>query len=449
MTADPEELQGETIELLQQMIRNACVNEGTELSGGESRNADDLVSYLEGSGADIERFEPVPGRASIVARLEGSDPSSAPSLLYLAHTDVVPVNPDAWQRDPFGGELVEGEVWGRGAVDMLNLTSSMAVGFKRIADSGFRPRGNLTYVGVADEEALGTHGAGWLVDNAIDAVRADYVITESGGIPMDTPAGIRLPVMVAEKGCYWCKLTVHGTAGHASAPLRTDNAVVTAAEVIRRIAAFQPPAVIGEAWRRLVEGLALPDAISRQLLDPERIGALLDVMPDLGLARQAHASTHTTISPTIAHGGTKTNVIPDTAEIELDIRILPGQVGADIRAMLEEVLGDLGDRVDITTIVEEEASESPIDTPLWDVLSRVSTRYHEGSATIPILAVGATDARFFRRVGATAYGYGMFSKKMSFEHYVSMFHGANERVDVESLGLSASLFETVAREFLG
>jgi acetylornithine deacetylase/succinyl-diaminopimelate desuccinylase-like protein len=448
MTDTGEELRDETVDLLQHLIRNACVNEGTESSGGESRNAEYLVSYLEGSGADIKCFESVPGRASVVARLDGTDPA-APSLLYLGHTDVVPVNPEMWRRDPFGGELVDDEVWGRGAVDMLNLTAAMAVGFRRLATSGFRPRGNLIYVGVADEEALGTYGAGWLVDNAREAVQADYVITESGGIPIETAAGTRLPVMVAEKGCHWCRLTVHGTAGHASAPLRTDNALVTAAEVVRRIAEFEPPAVIGDAWRRLIDGLALPEEIGRDLVDPERIGAILEVMPDLGFARLAHASTHTTISPTIAHGGTKTNVIPDSVVLELDIRVLPGQAGDEIIAMLEEILGDLRERVDITTVVDERASESALDTPLWDLLSKVSTRYHEGAATIPILAVGATDARFFRKIGATAYGYGMFSKRMEFANYLSMFHGADERVDTESLGLSASLFETTAREFLG
>jgi acetylornithine deacetylase/succinyl-diaminopimelate desuccinylase-like protein len=448
MTTVGEELQGDTIDLLQHLIRNACVNEGTESSGGEARNAAHLASYLEGSGVDIETFESAPGRSSVVARLEGSDPAAL-SLLYLAHTDVVPVNPDAWRRDPFGGELVDGEVWGRGAVDMLNLTAAMAVAFRHLAATGFRPRGTLIYAGVADEEALGTYGAGWLVDNAQDAVRADYVITESGGIPIETPAGTRLPVMVAEKGCHWCKLTVHGTAGHASAPLRTDNALVTAAEVVRRLAAFQPPVVISDAWRRLVEGLALPEELSRDLVDPERIGPLLEALPDLGFARQAHASTHTTISPTIAHGGTKTNVIPDSVELELDIRVLPGQTGDDIIAMLDEILGDLAPRVTVETVVDERASESPIDTPLWDVLQTVSGRFHAGSQTIPILAVGATDARFFRRIGATAYGYGLFSKKMTFGDYLSMFHGADERVDVESLGLSASLYEVTAREFLG
>jgi len=291
----------EVVGLLQEMIRNACVNDGSDESGHEVVNAELLRSGLEGSGCDIESFEPLPGRVSLVARIEGSDPG-APSLCYLGHTDVVPANPDTWSRDPFGGELTDGEVWGRGAVDMLNITASMAVAFGRLARSGFRPRGTLILAAVADEEALGAHGAHWLSEHAASAVAADYVLTEEGGIPIDTPAGRRLPITVGEKGSCWCRLRVRGVAGHASAPLRTDNALITAAEVTRRLATFRPPARIHDAWRRFVEGMSMPEEIGAVLLDPDAIDELCESLPDLGLARQAHALTHMTIAPTIVHG---------------------------------------------------------------------------------------------------------------------------------------------------
>src|SRR5205085_548608 len=208
-------------------------------------------SYLEGSGLDVQRFEPVPGRGSVVARLEGSDPD-APTLLLMGHTDVVPVNPDRWHEDPFGGELKGGVVWGRGAIDMLNLTASMAAAVKRFGQSGRKLRGSLVYLGVADEEALGTHGAQWLVENEPDAVRADYVITESGGFRMPLPgaSGPKLPIMVGEKGTYWCRIRVRGTPGHGSMPFRTDNALVKAAEVVRRIGEYRPQTNIHEVWTR-------------------------------------------------------------------------------------------------------------------------------------------------------------------------------------------------------
>ena len=247
MSVNSEVRDPEVVELIQQLIRNACVNDGTDESGHEAANADVICAGLEGTGCDLESFEPLPGRVSLVARIEGGDPG-APSLCYLGHTDVVPVNPDSWSRDPFGGELVDGEVWGRGAVDMLNITAAMAVAFGRLARSGFRPRGTLILAAVADEEALGAHGAGWLSEHAASAVEADYVITEEGGVPMETAAGRRLAITVGEKGSCWCRLRIHGVAGHASAPLRTDNALVTAAAVIGRLAAVQ---AAGHRARRL------------------------------------------------------------------------------------------------------------------------------------------------------------------------------------------------------
>ncbi|HYT78371.1 MAG TPA: M20/M25/M40 family metallo-hydrolase, partial [Actinomycetota bacterium] len=249
----------EVTDLLRQLIRNGCVNDGTMESGGEVRSVDLLSSYLDGTGADMERYEPMPGRASLVARIEGSDPE-APSLLLMGHTDVVPVNPDGWQRDPFGGELVDGEVWGRGAVDMLNETSSMAVAFRKLAEEKFRPRGTLAYLAVADEEALGTWGADWLLQNQADAVRADYVVTEFGGFRMPLPSGSgpKLPIMVGEKGSYWCSIRVRGTPGHGSMPYRTDNALIKAAEVVRRIAEYQGETKIIDAWRSFVQNADLP-----------------------------------------------------------------------------------------------------------------------------------------------------------------------------------------------
>ncbi|MFZ0172161.1 MAG: M20/M25/M40 family metallo-hydrolase [Acidimicrobiales bacterium] len=439
----------EVVDLIQRMIRNECVNDGSVESGHERRSVDLLRSELDGSGVDFEVYEPTPGRASLVGRIEGSEPG-APSMCWLGHTDVVPANPDTWSRDPFGGELVDGEVWGRGAVDMLNITASMSVAFDRLARSGFRPKGTLVLAAVADEEALGSHGAGWLAQHETDAVKCDYLITESGGIPLEGPEGRRLPVMVGEKGSCWCQLRIHGEAGHASQPLRTDNALVTAAAVVGRLAAFRPTAQIHNAWRQFIDGMGWPPEIARLLLDPVDIEELLDVMPDVGMARQAHACTHITMAPTILHGGTKINVIPDTVDLEVDIRTLPGQSEAEVRSLVAEAIGpELWAKVEILFMIDDPATSSPIDTPLWAAMERVSDGFHPGAPLVPFFSVGATDARFFRRLGTTAYGYGMFSERLSFEQFAVMFHGDDERVDVESLEMSTAMFEHLAREFLG
>jgi acetylornithine deacetylase/succinyl-diaminopimelate desuccinylase-like protein len=367
----------------------------------------------------------------------------------MGHTDVVPANPEGWQRDPFGGELVDDEVWGRGAVDMLNLTASMAVATRRLADSGFRPEGTLIFLAVADEEALGTWGAEHLAQHELDAVGATYVITESGGIPIKGAGdgALRLPVLVGEKGSCWCTLRVRGTPGHASQPWATDNALVTAAEVVRRLNEYRPQTMIHDTWRRFLEGLGLPEELTAPLLDPDLFVGALAALPT-AMARQFHACTHTTFAPTVVHGGTKTNVIPDKVDLEVDIRTLPGIELPEVRAMLAEALGDLAERVEVVEPHDDPATHSPIDSPLWDSLGRASESFYAGSHLVPFFNVGATDARFFRRLGATAYGYGLFSQKLTFEDFGRMFHGDDERVDVESLRLSTELWDAVARDLL-
>jgi acetylornithine deacetylase/succinyl-diaminopimelate desuccinylase-like protein len=425
----------EVTELLQLLIRNACVNDGRPESGGEARNADLLESFLGDAGLEIERYESAPGRANLIARIDGSDPE-APALLLMGHTDVVPAAADGWREDPFGGDLIDGMVWGRGAVDMLNLTASMAVAVKHLAAAGFAPKGTLIYAGVADEEALGTYGADWLLREHPDAVRADYVVTESGGflMPLPSTTGPKLPVIVAEKGAYWCTLRVRGTPGHASMPFRTDNALVKAAEVIRALDGIEAAGRMDDVWTRFVADYDLPpdDAATDQL----------------GLARELHAITRTTFAPTIAHGGVKTNVIPDAVELQVDVRTVPGDTGDSVRATIMEALGPLAADVDLVVDSDDPPNASPVDTPLWDSMQRVSERLVPGARIVPITSTGATDARFFRAIGATAYGYGLFSERISYDDYSAMFHGNDERVDQESLRLSTELWEAVAQDLL-
>jgi len=442
----------EVTDLLQHLIRNACVNDGTESSGFEARSVDVLSSYFDGPGMDVQTFALQPDRPSLVARIEGRDPD-APTLLLMGHTDVVPANPDGWKHDPYGGELIANddgfrEVWGRGAVDMLNLTASMAVATKSLARDGFRPEGTLIYLAVADEEALGTFGAKYLTEHESDAVRADYVITEAGGFPMESASGTKRPVIVGEKGSFWCTLRITGTPGHASTPFRTDNALVKAAEVVRRIDAYVPETKLHDIWRRFVEGIDWGPELTAALLDADNFTALCHDLP-LGIARQAHACTHTTFAPTVMHAGTKTNVIPDRVDLEIDIRTLPGQTAEEVRAQLDEIIGpDLAPSVELLKAHDDPSTSSPIDTPLWDALQRATDRVAPGSQNIPFLTVGATDARFFRRQGIPSYGFGLFSSRIGFEEFGTMFHGDDERVDQESLRLSTELWSALARDFL-
>jgi acetylornithine deacetylase/succinyl-diaminopimelate desuccinylase-like protein len=443
-----DDLTGPTTELLQALIRNECVNDGTAESGHETRNAELLGGYLEGSGVGIEHFEKIAGRGSVVARIEGSDPE-APTLCLMGHTDVVPVNPAGWSRDPFGGELVDGEVWGRGAIDMLNVTASMAVAFRQLARSGWQPKGTLIYFGVADEEAGGTWGAQWMCDDHWDAVGADFVLTELGGWSTTGHDGVRRVVVnTGEKGLAWRKLRISGTPAHGSMPFGSDNALVKAAEVVRRLAAYRPQARIDEVWRQTVAAMPIDDEQKAGLIDPSRIWPTLETLPPV-LAKRCHAHTHTTFSPNVVHGGQKTNIIPDLVEIEVDIRTVPGTSQADVDAHLHEALGELAHHVEISTLHGNDATESPRGNALWDAISSATQVAYPGAELMPGLIVGGTDARFFRDKGSVAYGTGLFSPTVDFESFGSRFHGNDERIDVESLGLAADFWIHIATSICG
>jgi acetylornithine deacetylase/succinyl-diaminopimelate desuccinylase-like protein len=442
------DLTGEVTELLQQMIRNACVNDGTPESGEELRNADLLHTYLEGAGLEVEQYEPTAGRASLVARIEGSDPA-APTLCLMGHTDVVPVTPDGWTRDPFGGELVDGEVWGRGAIDMLNLTSSMAVAVHHLARSGFRPRGTVVYFAVADEEAGGVHGAEWVTAHHYDAVRADFVLSESGGLVRPSGSGRLVTLTTGEKGIAWTRLRVRGTPGHGSTPFGTDNALVKAAQVVGRIAAYRPQARITDAWRSFAAALDVSDEERAALLDPDRVYDACVALPDQRTAKLAHACTHMTFSPNVVHGGVKTNVIPDVVDIDVDIRLLPGETPDDVTANLAAAIGDLASAVEVTTLQAALPTASPFDSRLREVLEIVVRRTYPNASLVPRLTTGGTDLRFFRDKGAVSYGFGLFSEGVTFEDFAGRFHGNDERVDVESLRLTTDMWVDVVRELIG
>ena len=439
---------GETTELLQTLIRNACVNDGTPESGHEVRNADTLASYLGTAGFDVETYEPMPGRVTLVTRMEGTDPD-APSLCLNGHTDVVPVNEADWSRDPFGGELVDGEVWGRGAVDMLNLTASFAVVLRHLASRGFRPKGDLVFLAVADEEHGSAHGARWMADHHADVITTDYVLTENGGLHGGPSGSSSVGVNVGEKGVAWRRLRLRGTPGHGSMPFKSDNALVKAAGVINALAEYRPAARVHDLWPVQVRSLGLDDEISRILLDPIALDELLDDLPASQGAPFLYSCTHTTLSPNVATGSMKANVIPDEVVVEVDVRTLPGETSEDVDAHLRAALGDRYDQVDVEVMMDDAASISPAHTPLWDALQRAVSGPFPEATIEPRLAVGFTDARIHRELGAVSYGAGLLAPTLSAADFGSRFHGNDERIDVESLGLTTRLFDDVVRDLLG
>ncbi|MGU3357303.1 M20/M25/M40 family metallo-hydrolase [Microbacterium sp. M4A5_1d] len=432
----------QTTELLQQLIRNAAVNDGTPDSGQEWRQVRTLQEFFAGSGVEGVVVEPHPGRQSLIVRIEGTD-RGAPSLALVGHTDVVPVEPAGWERDPFGAEIVDGVLWGRGAIDMLNLTAAYAVVTRAIATSGFRPRGDLVFAAVADEESGSRFGVGWLTEHRLDLIDADYVLTESGGAHAgSTPS---LGVMVGEKGGAGRLLRVRGVPGHGSAPWGTRNAGVIAAEAVTRLAQFRGPTVITPQWRAYAEALELDPDVSAAVTDPARFFEGVDALGDLN--GFAHASTHTTISPNVVRAGEKANVIPGEATVQLDIRILPGVTRDDVHGYLREALGDLLEHIEIEGDWFGESTISPTDTPLFAALGSAVRRAYPGAELLPMLGIGGTDGRFYRRRGIPAYGFGVLSERWDYGTFRRLFHGHNERIDLASLDLTVHALDHVVRTF--
>ena len=436
-----DRLTAETVEALQALIQNQCVNDGTPGSGNEIRNATFLRNELENAPVEFETFETLPNRTSLIARLPGTDPN-AKKLCLMGHTDVVPVSAESWRHDPFGGELIDGEVWGRGAVDMLNLTASMMVVFRHLAMSNTRYPGDIVFFAVADEEAGGTHGAEILVDQQWDHLQCDYLLTEYGGLPVGSDQNRSILITTAEKGVAWRRIVVTGSPGHGSIPYRSDNALVTAAEVIRRLSAYRPTAGLDKMWIDRVRALDLDADLAKRLCDPAYIqDALAELPPES--APVAHSCSHTTFSPNVVSGGSKTNTIPDKVTIDVDIRTLPGETDADVTTHLRAALGDLHSNVSVETLQNEPSTSSPTDNRLWHALSSSVREAYPDAGVVPSMVTGGTDARFFRRKGVVAYGAGLLSPRVSGDEFLRRFHGNNERIDVDSLRLTTELWINV------
>lgn len=447
-----DRLTNETVELLQALIRNQCVNDGTPESGQEESSARLLRDELEGTGVDLQLFETVPGRTSLVARYQGTDPT-APALCLMGHTDVVPVSPAGWKVDPFGGDLLTDadgtqEVWGRGAVDMLNLTSSMAVAFRHIVQAGKRYPGDIVYFAVADEEAGGVHGAKQLIEDEWDALKCDYLLTEYGGTPMIDDDRTIVLLTAAEKGAGAREITITGEPGHGSMPFGADNALIKAAEIVQRLSAYNPNPQLKGLFEGQVKALGLDAAAEKRLLDPAQVVDALSELPP-SLAASLHSCCHMSFSPNRLLSGQKDNVIPDVAKLLVDIRILPGETQDDVDTHLRAAIGDeLMASVQLRALYPDEVStSSSTDTPLWHALADSILMAYPGAEVMPSLVTGGTDARFYRRRGVPSYGAGLLSSKIPLGEFMSRFHGHNERIDVDSLKLTTQLWLDVLDRF--
>lgn len=433
-------LTDDTLALLQSLIRNGCVNYFSADSGQEVTNADTLEAFFAGTDVLVERYEPHPGRVSISFTVEGTDPSAEP-LTLLGHTDVVPVDKDKWTTDPFGGELIDGRVFGRGATDMLYITAAMAACVRDVA-RGERPRGTLTFVGCADEEARGGLGAKWLAEHGKFSWK--NCLSEEGGSHIPAADGSdALAVVVGEKGAGQRRLTVRGDAGHGSAPYGRDLAVAKIAEVARRVAAIEPEVRADEIWEGYVRAWKFDPATEEALLRGEGYEAFGQ------LESYSHAMSHLTISPTVLRAGNGINVLPSEAWLELDIRPLPGQTQEEIDSLLRDALGDLADEVEITHLITEDGTVSPTSGPLFDAICQTFDEFFPGVPVVPTIAAGGSDLRFARRKGGVGYGFALHAREETLGSVLGQLHSHDESVAVEDVDLTVRAYRSLIRRFVG
>lgn len=437
----------DAVHLTSSFIANACVNTGDPESGGEIRSVRTIQDYLGEPGSVVE---PIPGRASVVYRIRGID-AHAPRLLMIPHLDVVPADADAWTHPPFAGVQADGFVWGRGAVDMLNLTAAMVAVFAAVRSGVLpRPQGDLILAAVADEEAGGVYGARHLVEEHWDLIACDAVLTEVAAPTIPTDDGPALPVTVSEKGPAWQRVTAHGIAGHGSQPHGRSNAVLTLSEAFHAIGSNPQPVAITDEWLRFVPYLPVPADVRDMLTDVDRIDEAVEILAgfDPALARWVHACTHLTLSPNVIAGGAKSNVVAAHASGEVDVRMLPGQDRDDLVDHLRKVLGpDLYEEIEVVPVLDDPANTSPTEGPLWDAISAAASNHLDDPILAPTMTPVTTDARFFRARGIPAYGVGLFDDTVTLPEMLAMFHGADERVSIESITRTTSFLADVVREF--
>jgi acetylornithine deacetylase/succinyl-diaminopimelate desuccinylase-like protein len=422
-------LREEVTALLQELLRLDTVNP----PGNETRAAEVLQRYLTQNGVTSRIIAKTPDRANLVARLPGAE---GPSLLLMAHTDTVLADPEEWTRDPWSGDLVDGEVWGRGALDMKGHVAAAAVAVASLAREGLRPPGDVFLALTADEEVGVDFGMSWLAREHGDTVRADLALNEGGGERCALGDNVFYLCSVAEKATAPFRLRLRGRSGHASDPHTADNALLKAGPVLEALERLEPPrSLVPEvsAFLQTVLGESPPVEVAL-----DRARALHPLAAEL-VAPLLSA----TLSPTMIEASRKRNVIPGSCVIEVDCRLLPGQRPEEIESLLRAgVPGDW----EIEWIVAEQVggSRSPLDTALWRTLQAWVDHVEPGARLAPIVLAGFTDSHYVRSAfHTTAYGFFPL-REMDPDVAARLVHSADERIAVDDLELGVDLFRHVA-----
>jgi acetylornithine deacetylase/succinyl-diaminopimelate desuccinylase-like protein len=420
--------------LLQELIRLDTTNP----PGNETQAAELLRAYLERAGIECELYAREPGRANLVARLRGT--GDGPSLGLLSHTDVVLADSAEWQRGPFSGDLVDGEVWGRGALDMKGEVAASAVALAELAREGWRGRGDVVFIAAADEEVGDGFGLEWLCEKHPDAVRVDYSVNEGAGDRVELGGRVLYLCAIAEKMTSPFELRVHGRSGHASLPGIADNALVKAATLIERLASFrQEPRLLPETEGFLAAVLDSVPGAAEALEAARAVDPLAAELLEPLLAA--------TVTPTMVHASDKRNVIPALCTVEIDCRLLPGQTAAEAERAIRDLLGP-GD-YELVNIEARGGTRSRGDGPLWDAAESFIAAEEPGARVAPMCVAGFTDSHWLREAfGTTAYGF-FPARAMDPQLAARLIHSADERVPVSDLELGVRWLQHAARTVCG
>ena len=379
----------------------------------------------------------MPHRANLVARIPGS--GGGPRLCLLSHTDTVLADPAEWRRDPWSGDLVDGEIWGRGALDMKGQVAAAAVTLASLARDGFRPEGDLIFVAAADEEVGDDFGLQWLVREHPEAVRCEYALNEGAGDRVELGGKTMYLCAAAEKMTAPFVIRTRGRSGHGSMPGLADNALLKAAPLVGRISAYRPERSHGpetEGFFRVLTGEVPPadEAVEAARAIHPLAGDLIEPLLQM------------TFAPTMISASQKRNVIPAVCEVVVDCRLRPGQTPADAEAAMREALGE--GEWEYEPISAQGGTRSPLDTPLWSAIEAFVGEAEPGARVAPVCCAGFTDSHWLR----TAFGtvaYGFFPARMDPELMSRLIHSADERALVDDLELGVEFFRHAARTVLG
>ncbi|MGI8868422.1 MAG: M20/M25/M40 family metallo-hydrolase [Mycobacteriales bacterium] len=414
----------EVAQLTSDLIRIDTTNTGDpNTTVGERAAAEWVAGKLDEVGLESTLLESEPGRASVVARVEGAD-RSRPALLIHGHLDVVPADAGEWQMHPFAGEVRDGYVWGRGAVDMKDMDAMTLALVREWMRTGHQPPRDIVLAFLADEEHGGRKGARFLVDEHADLFDGcAEAISEVGGFSLTVRDDLRLyPIQTAEKGLAWMRLVAKARPGHGSM-VHEDNAVTALCEAVARLGRHEFPIVMTKTTRAFLDALA--DALGTEL-DPDDIEATVARLGSI--ARIIGATLRNTANPTMLHAGYKSNVIPGTATATVDGRFLPGQE-EEFERQLDEILGP---GIEREWLIYDQAVETGFDGPLVDAMAAGLKAEDPAGIAVPYMMSGGTDAKSFERIGIRGFGFSPLQLPPDLD-FAALFHGIDERVPVEAL----------------